>query len=287
MPISGDSRSLTLTDTHGFQTLTTYVNAERGVDCGHFRPSFVRRRLAYRMLARSVTTYPAYLGILREDPVELDALIAALSINVSRFKRDEKAFALLQQQVLMPEIAGRERDGIRRLSVWSAGCASGEEPYTIAIVLSELVGTGLSDWRIRIRASDLDERALEAARQGFYQAPCLQNLDESTIGRYFSRQGDGFLIDPDIRRMVAWHREDIRALDTRLHYDLVLCRNVLIYYGREQQRRIIDHLIGCLTPGGYLMLGLAETFTTQVLTPLCVVDSCLRIYRKPAGRRYS
>ena len=163
------------------------------------------------MLARSVATYQAYLGILRQDPSEVDALISALSVNVSRFMRAEKAFALLQQRVLIPEIARRERDGLRRLSVWSAGCASGEEPYTIAIMLSELVGTRLSDWRIRIRASDLDKRALEAARQGFYQAPSLQNLDESTIGRYFSRQGDSFLIDPDMRRMVTWHKEDIRG----------------------------------------------------------------------------
>ena len=272
-----------------FGGLLDHVRRERGLDCSQYKESFLRRRLAVRMRARSISTYQDYLAVLRSDPAELDTLLAALTINLSCFFRDKDAVERLKDAVLAPLIARRTRNRQRRLTVWSAGCAVGEEPYSIAMILADLLRASLAEWKLIIHATDVDATALARARQGVYRTvnfspgggPVPIHLQQAHyVARYFIYDGDTFTIRPEIRRLVTFRQHDLTTAPPLPRYDLVLCRNVLIYFAREHQEKIVRHLLDHLEPGGYLMLGMAEMLPLALSSQVEPVDGRLRIYRK-------
>ncbi len=260
--------------------LLDHVRRERGLDCSQYKDSFLRRRLAVRMRARGADTCQDYLAMLRSDPAEFDAFLAVLTINLSYFFRDRAAFDALRHAVLATLVARRSRAGRRHLAVWSAGCAGGEEPYSVAMILADLLGSALSRWDVRIRATDVDAAALDHARRGVYRATSFQDLRAGFVERYFVRSGDTYTLQPAIRQLVTFRQHDLTTASSLSCYDLVLCRNVLIYFAREHQEGIVRHLLGYLEPGGYLMLGMAEMLPLALSVRLEAVDGRLRIYRK-------
>ena len=261
-----------------FDALLAHVRCERGLDCSQYKETFLRRRLAVRMRARSVETYQAYLNVLRSDRAEFDALLVALTINLSYFFRDEAAFEALRYAVLGTLVARRAQT--RRLTVWSAGCASGEEPYSVAMILTDLLGPALSSWDARIQATDVDADTLSRARRGVYKAVSFQDLEADFVGRYFARNEDTYTLQPAIRQLVTFQQHDLTTTPPLPRYDLILCRNVLIYFARQHQERIVRHLLDHLEPGGYLTLGMAEMLPLALSSRLEAVDGRLRIYRK-------
>lgn len=261
-----------------FDALLAHIRRQRGLDCSQYKVSFLRRRLVVRMRARDVDTYQAYLGVLRSDPAEFDALLVALTINLSYFFRDAAVFDALRYAVLGTLVA--ERAQSRRLIVWSAGCAGGEEPYSVAMILTDLLGPTISKWDARIQATDIDASVLARARRGVYKALNFQDLRADFVGRYFGRDGDTYTLQPAIRRLVTFRQHDLTAAPPLPRYDLILCRNVLIYFAREHQEGIVRHLLDYLEPGGYLTLGMAEMLPLALSSRLDAVDGRLRIYRK-------
>jgi two-component system CheB/CheR fusion protein len=168
-----------------FDDLLAHIRRERGLDYGQYKDSFLYRRLAVRMRAREIDTYHEYLNLLRSDPAEFDELLDALNINVSYFFRDESAFAALRYGVLMPLIAQQAAVGKNRLAVWSVGCATGEEPYSVAMLVTELLGSDLRQWNVLIHATDVDADALAQARRGTYKAHSFQDLETNLVEKYF------------------------------------------------------------------------------------------------------
>jgi len=261
-----------------FDALLAHVRRQRGLDCSQYKVSFLRRRLAVRMRARDVDTYQAYLNVLRSDPAEFDALLVALTINLSYFFRDAAVFDVLRYAVLGTLIA--ERAQSRRLTVWSAGCAGGEEPYSVAMILTDLLGPALSGWKVQIHATDVDADVLDRARRGVYKAFNFQDSQAGFVGRYFGQDGDTYTLQPAIRRLVTFWQHDLPTPPPLPRYDLILCRNVLIYFAREYHEGIVRHLLDYLEPGGYLTLGMAEMLPLALSSRLEAVDGRLRIYRK-------
>ena len=271
-----------------FDGLLDHVRRERGLDCSQYKESFLRRRLAVRLRAREIGTYQDYLAVLRCDPAEFDALLAALTINLSYFFRDRAAIEALKDAVLVPLVARRTENRQRRLTVWSAGCAAGEEPYSIAMILADLLGVSLAQWKLVIHASDVDATALAHARQGVYRAvsfspgggPIPIHLQQAHyVARYFTYDGDTFILRPEIRKLVTFRQHDITTPPPLPRYDLILCRNVLIYFAREHQEGIVRHLLDHLEPDGHLMLGMAEMLPLALSSRVEAVDGRLRIYR--------
>jgi len=269
-----------VSEEQAFYDLLDHVRRQRGLDCSQYKESFLRRRFAVRMRARGADTYQVYLNLLRSAPAEFDALLVALTINLSYFFRDRVAFDALRYAVMSPLVARRSRARRQRLVIWSAGCAGGEEPYSVAMILTDLLGSVLSRWDVQIHATDVDAAMLAHARQGVYRAASFQDLYAGFVERYFAHNGDTYTLQPAVRQLVTFQQHDLTTPPLLPRYDLILCRNVLIYFAREHQERIVRHLLGHLEPGGYLMLGLAEMLPLSLFGRLETVDGRLRIYRK-------
>ncbi len=242
-----------------FELLLRYLGSRFGLDFKQYKPNYLRRRIGVRMRATGCGDFLQYRQYVRQHPEEYGKLINDLTINVTEFFRDPDVFEALRDQVI-PEIIGyKRRVGSYNLRAWSAGCATGEEPYSLSILFLEaLRGREQEEpWTVRITATDLDDKAIEAARAGYYESVRL--LPGMELRRYFHHEGKGYRVKDEVRRPVRFLLLDLVRQPPLRHLDLVLCRNVLIYFEREKQEKILDIFSRCLRSGGFLVLGKSET----------------------------
>ncbi len=268
-------------DPEGFARLTGEIARVAGLALADYKEKVLRRRIAVRMRARGAETYGAYGDLLRKDPAELEQLKDALTINVTRLYRNPETWDRLRTLVL-PELLAR-RDGAVR--VWSAGCSSGEEPYTLALCLAEeaeRMGKHLWAHKARIVATDIDELVMGRARVGRYSSSAFLEIPPDLTAKYFRPVGvDDREVVPALKRMVDVRRQDLlREPPPNPPYDLVVCRNVVIYFDRDGQDRIFAGFIDALAPGGYLLLGKVETLFGAARDRLELIDVRERIFRR-------
>ena len=251
----------------GFLALTQKISRERGMSCGSYKDKCLKRRIAVRMRARGVHTYDDYARLLDRDAREYQDLLDALTINVTKFFRNPETWSVLRPY--LRELAKTRA----QLRVWSAGCASGEEPYTIAILLAE---TGVQG---SIDATDIDRLSLERTRQAKYLDSAFTEMPVDLKRRYFR---DGEPISA-VRDLVHVQPHDLtREPPPRPPYDLIVCRNVVIYFERQAQERLFQVFVNALAPGGVLLLGKVETLFGPARERLTLADPRERIYTKPA-----
>ena len=234
------------------------LRQESGVDFTTYRQATIQRRVQQRMAATGITSFVDYARIVRRDPDERQRLLKSFLIHVTRFFRDRELFDYLREHVL-PELI---RDAARRkeeLRIWSAGCSTGEEAYSLAIVVYELLEEAGVEMHGRIFATDLDEEAVRFARQGIYPARALDELPIDVVEKYFQQIGDEFQIRKHIRSMLVFGEHDLARRAPFPRIDLILCRNVLIYFTVPLQRRALELFAFSLRNGGYLVLGKSET----------------------------
>jgi len=240
-----------------YAEVCTLLLAKRAFDLGSYKDRCVKRRIASRVRANGCADAGAYLALLRRSDDELDTLLSTLTIHVSHFFRNPSTFRVLEEAVL-PELierAGQRPE--RSLRLWSAGCSSGEEPYSLALLLHELPTAGL---KLTITGSDLSPRILAQARLGEFDAQRLSEVPERVRETYFERlEGTRFRLRDKVRRMVSFRRQNLLTDEPYPDADLILCRNVLIYFSREQQAQILRRFAAALGTGGFLVLGRAET----------------------------
>jgi chemotaxis protein methyltransferase CheR len=239
-------------------------------------------RLQTRLAKRGFETYAAYVRFLTYDPrreEEWDDLASALSNNETYFFRERAQLSALAGSIA-DELIARDR----KLRLWSAACSSGEEPYSLAMTLLE---TGkLLDSQIAIRATDLSPRVLELAARGFYRTLSFRATEPAMIQRWFHPQGDGFAIDDRVKRLVTFARLNLLD-DARVAaegpFDAIFCRNVLIYFDKPTQKRVVESFAKALRPGGYLFLGHAESLfhLTDLYEPIVGPDAI--VYRVKAA----
>ncbi len=232
------------------------IERMRGFAIGSYKEPCLRRRLAVRMRARGVHTFGAYGAVLDRIPEEYDLLLDALTINVTKFFRNTDTYKLLRERVV-PELAARPRTA----AVWSAGCASGEEPYSLALLFTEHAARNAAGARARVRidATDLDPGALEALKRAAYAGPAVEDVPKALLTRYFS-PGPPYRLDAAVTRLVHPARHDLTTdPPPQPPYDLIVCRNVVIYFDRPTQERLFQSFFDALVSGGYLLLGKVET----------------------------
>jgi two-component system, chemotaxis family, CheB/CheR fusion protein len=239
-----------------FEHLLDHLKRSRGFDfTGYKRPSLVRR-VSLRMKATGVDTFREYQDLLEVDPGEFTALFDTLLINVTGFMRDPSAWEFLASEALPGLVAAKgPSDPIR---VWSAGCATGEEAYSLAIVLAELLGVDEMRQRVKIYGTDIDEGALTIARHATYPAKAVAALPEALVTRYFEKVGANYVFRKDLRRTVIFGRHDLVHAAPISHIDLLACRNTLMYLNSETQAKVLARLHFALEDGGILFLGKAE-----------------------------
>jgi chemotaxis methyl-accepting protein methylase len=262
----------------GFAALTAKIARDRGFGCASYKEKCLRRRIAVRMRARGVHTYHDYANVLDVDGGEYDRLLDALTINVTRLFRNWETYAAVADKVV-PALWSLGQP----VSVWSAGCSSGEEPYSVAAlfhrhaeeqgVLNELAS------RVSVVGSDIDARCLEAAAHGTFEEGDFADTPVELRQRYFGGQAP-FSIAADVKRLVRFEKRDLLAHPPPAGpHHLIFCRNVLIYFDRETQERLFEGFHRALAPGGFLVLGKVETLLGAARTRFVVVDARERIYR--------
>ncbi|MBU0492175.1 MAG: protein-glutamate O-methyltransferase CheR [Chloroflexi bacterium] len=261
--------------------LLDHIQQERGLDCHQYKPSFLRRRLATRLRARKVQSYAEYQALL--DEAEYQQLYSALTINLSYFFRDASLFDLLRDTILPDLLHARShsrRSNLRRLRIWSAGCAGGEEPYSLAILLYELLGPQHTAWQLDIRATDVEPRAIARARSACYAAFSLRGVDPQIVERYFVHTGPDYCLSPTIAAMVDFEQRDLSDMPATPAYDLVLCRNVLIYFARPQQERLFHLFHRVLADDGILVIGKTEVLPLAAKPLFRTVNLREHVYAK-------
>jgi two-component system CheB/CheR fusion protein len=265
-----------------FESLLEFLNTSRSFDFTGYKRSTLTRRVQKRMQAVEVETFDAYRDYLELHPEEYAALFNTILINVTSFFRDADAWSVLAEQFL-PALLAHKPEGAP-IRVWSAGCATGQETYTLVMVLAELLGAEQFRERVKVYATDWDDEALAEARQAIYTADQTQDLPEGYRDRYFEPAGAGrFVFRGDLRRHVIFGRHDLVQDAPISHLDVLVCRNVLMYFNTEVQGRILARFHFALAPEGMLFLGKAEMMRSHgtLFTPAHLQS---RIFRKaPPG----
>lgn len=228
------------------------------IDFTIYKTPTILRRLQRRILATDTHNLKGYIDYLSEHPEEYQQIINAFLINVTDFFRDPDLYAYLRQQVL-PDLISHARRNDNELRIWSAGCATGEEAYSLAILVAEALGSELDQFNVRIFATDVDAEAVDFARRGVYPASALTGLSEELISRYFSQDDGQYLIRKRVRILTVFGQHDLGQRAPFPRIDMVLCRNVLIYFTPELQQRTLKVFAYSLRDGGYLVLGKAES----------------------------
>jgi two-component system CheB/CheR fusion protein len=260
-----------------FEALLEYLRRNRGFDFTGYKRSSLVRRVQKRMSELALADFAEYIDYLEVHPGEFNILFNTMLINVTAFFRDRDAWDYLEQDIIPRIIAATAPD--EPIRVWSAGCASGQEAYTIAIILCEALGSADFHKRVKIYATDIDEEALAHARQATYTAEDLQNMNSQLVDKYFSPSNGKFVFRSEFRRSVIYGRHDLVQDAPISQLNLLICRNTLMYLNAETQARIIARMHFALKPSGFLFLGKAEMLLSHA-SMFAQVDLQHRVFSK-------
>jgi two-component system CheB/CheR fusion protein len=259
-----------------FERLLEYLRQARGFDFTAYKRASLMRRVLKRMQAISVDSFDEYLDHLQVHPDEFNVLFNTILINVTGFFRDPEVWDVLRTTILPPLLESLGPGGTVR--AWSAGTASGQEAYSLAILLAELMGIDAFRERVKIYATDADDQALVEARHAIYHEKQVADVPPDYLARYFERNGAGYAFSRDLRRSVIFGRHDLIQDAPISRVDLLLCRNTLMYFNADAQARIMARFFFSLNPGGHLVLGRAEMLFSHA-SMFQAVDLKRRIFR--------
>jgi two-component system CheB/CheR fusion protein len=276
---NGSSADAPPTAAEDWAPLLGYLRTARGFDFHGYKSTSLARRIQKRMAALGIESYGAYQDYLEVHQDEFPILFNTILINVTACFRDPEAWEVIRTAVVPQILADKAHGGPIR--AWSAGCASGEEAYTLAIVLAEVMGLDEFRDRVKIYATDVDEEALTAARHATYTARQVQGVPADLLEKYFERIDGSFVFHKDLRRQVIFGRHDLITDAPISRIDLLVCRNTLMYFNAETQAKILMRFHFALNSGGFLFLGRAETLMTHGQT-FAPVDLKRRVSRKIA-----
>ena len=264
-----------------FRLFRNLVYEESGIFLAESKKDFLEHRLAGRMKATNKTTpYWYYRFVLENRNAELLLLLDYLTINETQFFRNMPQLELFRNIILPDVIDRRRRGGDRKLRIWSAGCSTGEEPYSIAMMVQDCLDNPDS-WDVKILASDLSLQALKTANGGFY---CREKVNENVpapfIARYFEPRDDGYRVIEAVKKLVVFDYHNLKHENGVSDLDAVFCRNVMIYFDEVEQKRLAVKFYTSLRPGGYLLIGHAESLQGWNMDFQFIHDNKGTAYRK-------
>jgi chemotaxis methyl-accepting protein methylase len=263
-----------------FHALLEKIHAEHGVDLTQYREKCLGRRIYSRLRATGVKSIEEYMHYLDQNPEEYHQLMDAVTINVTQFFRNAEVFEAIRKKVFPELIERKRKEGKKIIRLWSAGCASGEEPYTLGILLYEYLGDQINDFNIKIYGTDIDKKILAAAVEGRYEAAALTEVPPRLIQKYFYFDRGKYVISDKMRLVTKFLHHDLVKSDPINHVDLILCRNVVIYFSRELTHKVYASFYQSLNANGYLILGKVEALWGEVTRYFKAVDNRERIYQR-------
>ncbi|HSO74417.1 MAG TPA: protein-glutamate O-methyltransferase CheR [Blastocatellia bacterium] len=259
--IGSELRQAEILSDSEFRLFKDLVYSECGVSIGNEKRTFLESRLKRRMDDLGIRSGYEYYCLVKHSQgrsQELPSLLDTLMICETAFFRNPPQFDLLRQVVLPEIIEKKERAGTRLIRVWSAGCSTGQEPYSAVIAMLEMLPDA-EPWTLRVFASDLSFTALERAQCGLYREDQLKGIEARCLSKYFRRENDYYAVSDAVKKRVIFDYHNLKHDNGLRGLDMVFCRNVMIYFDVDEQRRLVTRFGNCLLPGGYLFLGHAES----------------------------
>ncbi len=264
-----------------YQKLLGFLLKEKGFSLTGLRESYLSRRVASRVYATRCSSLSDYISLIKSDECELNNLYDALTINVSSFYRNQGVFDFLKEKVFPEIIKNKTLSGDNSINIWSVGCSTGEEPYSIAILVQRNLRIRMKKFRMRVLAVDIDTRALEFAKKGIYSRSKLADLGPKIIRSCFTPVENGYQLRESLKEMVEFQQQDIlKFKPVKIIFDLILCRNVMIYFSRENHFQAYKYFSSHLRNWGSLVLGKAETMFYPGKNHFELTSLENRVYRK-------
>ena len=248
-----------------FTQLRDYIYELSGIYIADNRKYLLENRLSGRLKTLNLKDFGEYFYYLRFDPnkrTELTKLYEVITTNETSFYRNPPQLKVFQDKVLAEVLDVQRKNKSKRLHIWSAGCSTGEEPYTLAMIIHEVLGSELPTWSIKITANDLSEAVLRSAREGVYTDYALRTTPKEIITKYFTQEGQKFRVKPEVKRLVSFghiNLNDRMAVKRVERSQIVFCRNVIIYFDDAMKKRVISSFYDNLLPGGFLLIGHSES----------------------------
>ena len=261
----------------GFEDLVAYVEDETGFVTSYYDDAYLKRRIQARIRRTDADDFESYLSLLKADGAEREALLDAFSINVTSFFRNPDVWEGVRE--IMRSLTARGR----QVTLWSAACSDGREPYTMALLA--LSDPEIDDSLVRITATDIDREVLALARRGVYVGTRMTDIGDQLAPldgyeRYVTRDGDRFEVGEEVRSMVTFERHDLISGSPKRNFDLVACRNLFIYIDAEYKLPILRIVTASLRDDGYLVIGKTETLPDELKSEFEAIDRRRRIYRR-------
>lgn len=241
-----------------------------GIDLNEYKSQQMDRRIHSLMQSWAVQDYNHYLRLLKTNPQRYKEFVKKLTINVSEFFRNPERFEELWRRVL-PELLDKNS----KIRIWSAGCSNGAEPYSVALLAQEL---GVTD-RVQIIGTDIDQVVLTKAREGVYEYNDIKNLPSHFLGKYFKTQNHRYYLNNDVKSMVEFLSHNLLKDPFLINFDLIICRNVVIYFKEEAKKVLYHKFFESLNPGGYLLVGGTEPLLNY--RSIGFINSSISFYQKP------
>jgi len=258
-------------------TLFKLLRDKHGIDFSHYKPSTVGRRIERRLLLQHASDLEEYVRRLSEDEQELNSLYKDLLIGVTKFFRDVEAFERLEQQIL-PELIA-QKSAQEELRIWIPGCGTGEEAYSLAILICERLAESNQKINVKIFATDVHRASIDHASAGIYSAESLSQISQDRLQRYFTRNGEQYQVISDLRQMIVFAHHNVLRDAPFTKLDLISCRNLLIYFQPQSQKKTVSFFHFALRTGGILFLGPSES-PAELSDEFETIDSRWKIYRK-------
>jgi len=269
-----------------FRLFRNLIYQESGIYFKETKKDFLENRVVKRMNeTKTQSPYWYYKLVTEQRSQELITLLDTMTVNETSFFRNRPQLELFREVVLRDLLSKKLSDPAKRLRIWSAGCSTGEEPYTIAMLVhQEFLGRPACD--VKVFASDLSLKALQAANKAEYALDkVMATVDDAYIARYFSKNGDTALVKDDIRNMVVFDYHNLKNDNGLRDLDVIFCRNVMIYFDMEEQKRLAAKFYRSLNPGGYLVIGHAESFQGWNTGFRFIYHKGGTAYKKPAAEK--
>ncbi len=259
-------------DDKNLKSILNLIHKMTGFDAHGYRESTLKRRLERRLLSTKSKNYREYLVLLKKDPSECHKFLDALSINVTEFFRDKTVFSTLKEKILPAMIEKISATQRKRIRIWSIACSGGQEPYSLAITLNEIMESRKKDLKFTMLATDINDPALKKAGIGEYKKKEINNVPKKYMNKYFSEIApDEFKIKDNIRKLIKFRKHDLINGEMKGKYHLILCRNLLIFFTPGLQSEVLKKMHASLKKEGILILGTAETpkdeFLFRCLSP--------------------
>ncbi|MFH1339112.1 MAG: CheR family methyltransferase [Candidatus Omnitrophota bacterium] len=261
-----------------FELLLDKIYQDRGLDFRHYRRELLKRRIAVRLRANKLDLYSNYLRLLIKKPEEYDKLFEVLTINVSEFFRDSDVWVTLRI-ILENLIKTKKQNHDYSIKIWSAGCAKGEEAYSLAILMSNLLKTN-NQLSFKVYGTDIKQECVRVARIAEYGKDYLKNVNADYLNAYFEHAGGKYLVKKEITELVEFRQLDLINTPHLENMDVVLCRNVFIYFSRSLQEALLMKFYKSLVKGGYLILGKVETILGEAKEIFHEINYGAKIYQK-------